>query len=501
MTAFFYAPAKNKCLLPINTDFCSLVLLKPMVFSSLVFLLVFFPLSLLGNYLFKSVQAKNIVLILFSLIFYSWGEPVWIFLLLGTTLIDFFMAKLIEKHEGSWRSGLFLGISVFFSVGALVFFKYSGFLCDLFNSMTGISIRSHKLDLPIGISFYTFQSVSYILDVYRGQVKAQTHYSKYLLYISLFHQLVAGPIVRYSDIEKELENRNPKWNDISHGVNRFAWGLFKKVFFANSAGVLVAGYLERDLSNLSVVEAVAGIVLFAIQLYYDFSGYSDMAIGMGRMLGFHYLENFNFPYVSKSIKEFWTRWHMSLGTFLRDYLFTPIAFNKRHWGQAGTVYALIVTFALSGLWHGASWNFILWGLYFAVLIIVEEWFLNRVFKFTGNWLAHCYLIIAIFISYPLFYFVDMEQLKQYYLILFSGKHPFISDAFIPEIQEHIYWLSAALLFLTPAGKNMGDFLKIRLQNSPGLIGLANTMATVAFLWVSISLLVAKSFNPFLYFRF
>lgn len=472
-----------------------------MVFASLVFLLIFFPLSLLGNYLFKNVSVKNSLLIAFSLIFYSWGEPVWVFLLLGTTLIDYTMARLIEKHEGQWKANLFLVVSISFSLGALVFFKYAGFLCDIFNSVTGLRYKSHNLDLPIGISFYTFQSISYILDVYRGQVKAQKKYSNYLLFISLFHQLVAGPIVRYSDIEKELENRKPKWDDISYGVNRFTWGLFKKVFFANTAGVLVAGYLDRDFTHLSVAEAAAGMVLFAVQLYYDFSGYSDMAIGMGRILGFHYLENFNFPYVSKSIKEFWTRWHMSLGTFLRDYLFTPIAFNKRHWGKIGTIYALIITFALSGLWHGASWNFILWGLYFAVLIILEEWFLNRVFKVTGKWLAHCYLIIAIFISYPLFYFVDFGLLKQYYLVLFSGKHPLSSDMFIPELQEHIYWLAAALFFLTPAGKNIGDYFKNKLRNRPGLISMANTFAAVMFLWVSISMLVAKSFNPFLYFRF
>jgi alginate O-acetyltransferase complex protein AlgI len=472
-----------------------------MVFASLVFLMLFFPLSLIGNYLFKNISVKNSILIVFSLIFYSWGEPVWVFLLLGTTLIDYLMARLIEKNEGSWKSGLFLGISVTFSLGALVFFKYSGFLCDIFNSITGIGVKSHNLDLPIGISFYTFQSISYILDVYRGQVKAQKKYSRYLLFISLFHQLVAGPIVRYSDIEKELENRSAKWDDISYGINRFTWGLFKKVFFANTAGALVAKYLDGNLSQLSIAEAVAGIVFFAIQLYYDFSGYSDMAIGMGRMLGFHYLENFNFPYISKSIKEFWTRWHMSLGTFLRDYLFTPIAFNKRHWGKMGTVYALLITFALSGLWHGASWNFILWGLYFAVLIILEEIILNRFFKITGNWLAHFYLIVAIFLSYPLFYFVDFAALKQYYLILFSGRQPLLKEGFFSEILEHIYWISAAILFLTPAGKFTGDFMKRKLVNYPAVIAVVNTIATVLFLWISISMLVSKSFNPFLYFRF
>ena len=472
-----------------------------MVFASLVFLLFFFPLSLLFNWLHGNINYKNIVLVLFSLIFYAWGEPVWVFLLLFTTLVDFTMARLIEKNENHWRAKMYLGISVFFSLGILVVFKYSGFLCGIFTDITGYSVKAPNLDLPIGISFYTFQSLSYILDVYRGQVSAQKKYLNYLLFISLFHQLVAGPIVRYSDIAQEIEKRSATWADISYGVNRFAWGLFKKVFFANTAGTLVAKYLEGDLGALSISEAIMGIFLFAIQLYYDFSGYSDMAIGMGRMLGFHYLENFNFPYIAKSIKEFWTRWHISLGSFLRDYLFTPIAFNKRHWGKWGVMYALLITFALSGLWHGASWNFIFWGLYFAVLIILEEWFLNRIFKFMGSWLSHVYLILAVFFSYPLFYFTDFQKLKQYFFILFSGSHPWQKTGFTSDLLEHIYWMIAAIIFLTPLGKNMGVYLIQKLSNKPAIIGLANTIASITFLLIAIALLVAKSFNPFLYFRF
>ena len=472
-----------------------------MVFASLVFLLIFFPLSLLFNFLSKSIQYKNVVLVLFSLLFYAWGEPVWVFLLIITTVIDYFMARLIERNEGRWKSKLYLGVSVLFSLGALVFFKYAGFLCEIVTGITGIAVRSPQLDLPIGISFYTFQSLSYILDVYRGEVPAQKKYLNYLLFVSLFHQLVAGPIVRYSDIAKEIEDRRATWADISYGVNRFAWGLFKKVFFANSAGVLVSKYLEGNLTTLSISEAVLGIFLFAIQLYYDFSGYSDMAIGMGRMLGFHYLENFNFPYISKSIKEFWTRWHISLGSFLRDYLFTPIAFNRRHWGKWGTIYALIVTFALSGLWHGASWNFVLWGLYFALFILLEEAFLNRVFRFTGPWLAHVYLVTAVFFSYPLFYFLDFNSLKQYYMVLFSGKHIWFKPSFWQDFMEQVFWLTAAVVFLTPLGKTLGQKLSAKLAQTPAVIALFNTAGTLLFLLVSLAMLVAKSFNPFLYFRF
>lgn len=472
-----------------------------MVFASLYFLLIFFPISLLVYLLCPNIGMKNFVLIFFSILFYSWGEPVWVFLLLFTTLIDFQMAKLIEKYIDNSKAKLFLWISIGLSLGSLIFFKYSGFLVENVSFFTGINIQCPKMDLPIGISFYTFQSISYMVDVYNGKVKAQRDYSKYLLFISLFHQLVAGPIVRYTDIEKEINSRSVSWKDISYGVDRFVWGLFKKVFFANTAAVLVDSCFERDLSSLTVAECIFGLVMFAIQLYYDFSGYSDMAIGMGRMIGFKYDENFNFPYASKSIKEFWSRWHISLGTFLRDYLFNPIAFKRKKWGKFALVYSLIITFFVSGLWHGASWNFVFWGLYFAFLIIIEEWFLTGFLKKLGAWAQHTYLILAVIFSYTFFYFVDFHKLVEFLTVLFHAKTPWYNEDIINVLLNRGVWLIVSVFFLFPWGNQILNYGIQKWNINRSVIGAFRFVVNLCLLCVAISLLVAKSYNPFLYFRF
>lgn len=472
-----------------------------MVFASLSFLLLFLPLSLLAYVLFKDSRIKNWILIVFSLIFYAWGEPVWVFLLIGTTIIDFFMAKLIEKNEDSQKSRIYLWLSIGISLGALIFFKYTGFILENFKMATGISIKYPKVEMPIGISFYTFQSISYILDVYNGKVKAQKKYANYLLFISLFHQLVAGPIVRYTDIEKQITSRNVSIADVSSGTNRFIWGLFKKVFFANAAAVIVAGYFEGKLIDLSVLECLFGLSIFAIQLYYDFSGYSDMAIGMGRMIGFTYNENFNFPYASKSIKEFWSRWHISLGTFLRDYLFIPISFKRKKWGKASLIYSLIITFFLSGLWHGASWNFVFWGLYFAFFIIIEEWFLVKWMKKLGDWIQHLYLLIVIIFSYSFFYFVDFHRLIEFFQVLFGSNTPLFNVTMVETVNRNGLWLIGAIFFLFPWGKNIGYYLIGKFKIVSTVVEFLGPFVNLAMLMISISYLVAKSYNPFLYFRF
>lgn len=472
-----------------------------MVFASLSFLLVFLPLSLLVYALFKDIRVKNWILIIFSLLFYAWGEPVWVLLLILTTIIDFSMAKLIEKYEDTLKSKIFLWISIGLSLGALIFFKYTGFILGNFKNVTGILIDYPKVDLPIGISFYTFQSISYIIDVYNGKVKAQKNYSNYLLFISLFHQLVAGPIVRYTDIEKQIGSRSVTIADVSSGTSRFIWGLFKKVFFANTAAVIVSGYLEGELNNLTVIECLFGLSMFAIQLYYDFSGYSDMAIGMGRMIGFTYNENFNFPYASKSVKEFWSRWHVSLGTFLRDYLFTPLSFKCKKWGKAGLIYSLFLTFFLSGLWHGASWNFIFWGLYFAIFIILEEWFLVKWMQKVGNLIQHVYLIIVIVFSYSLFYFVDFSRLIDFYRVLFGSNTPWYNLNMLEVINQNGLWIILSLFFLFPWGKNIGHYIQNKFKFASIAVQWLRPLANLLMLLVSISYLVVKSYNPFLYFRF
>lgn len=472
-----------------------------MVFASLTFLLVFFPISLLVYLICPNLALKNFVLIVSSIIFYSWGEPVWIFLLLLTTIMDFQMAKLIEKYIDHSKSKLYLYISIALSLGALIFFKYGIFIVENFNFVTGLNIQYPKLDMPIGISFYTFQSISYMVDVYNGKVKSERSYSKYLLFISLFHQLIAGPIVRYTDIAKEISSRSVTWSDISYGVDRFAKGLFKKVFFANTAALLVGSCLDRDLTTLTIVEGVLGLIMFAIQLYYDFSGYSDMAIGMGRMIGFTYCENFNYPYASKSIKEFWSRWHISLGTFLKDYLFNPIAFKRKKWGKFAIIYSLLITFFVSGLWHGASWNFVFWGLYFALLIILEEWFLNRILQKLGTWAQHLYLILAVVFSYTFFYFVDFSKMKTFLGVLFNGNTPFYNAEIITELLNHGIWLLFAVFFLFPWGDQIVKyFIKLFKINS-SFVFAVKSLINLSLICIAISLLVAKSYNPFLYFRF
>lgn len=300
-----------------------------MVFASLIFLFLFLPLNLLLYYSSKNVNWRNWVLIIFSLAFYSWGEPIWITLMIFSALIDYINALWIEKYRGTKWAKLGIVSTLFFNLGLLITFKYDVFIVENVNSILGTSFTSPGYGLPIGISFYTFQTISYVVDVYRGDVKAQKSFPKFLMFVSLFHQLVAGPIVRYEHIAHEIDNRKEKLSDINKGVTRFCIGLFKKVVIANIAAELVAKYMDADIGGLSTGAAWFGLLMFAIQIYFDFSGYSDMAIGLGWMFGFHYHENFKYPYTATSITDFWRRWHISLGTFFKDYLYIPLGGNRK----------------------------------------------------------------------------------------------------------------------------------------------------------------------------
>ena len=300
-----------------------------MVFSSLIFLYFFLPLNLILYFSIKNHSYRNAILIISSLIFYAWGEPVWIILLIVSASVDYFNGRVIENNRGTWKAKAALISSLVINLSFLATFKYSGFIIDNFNQLLGLNLPQVNFHLPIGISFYTFQTISYVIDVYRNEVKAQKSYFDFLLFVSLFHQLVAGPIVRYKDIASEIERRVITWSDFSQGINRFAIGLGKKAIIANTAGALSDSFLKGDLHQLSTLGAWYGIGLFAFQIYFDFSGYSDMAIGLGRMFGFHYLENFNYPYISRTATDFWRRWHISLGSFFRDYVYIPLGGNKK----------------------------------------------------------------------------------------------------------------------------------------------------------------------------
>ena len=472
-----------------------------MVFSNLFFIYLFLPLNLILYYAVPNKTWKNVVLLLFSLFFYSWGEPVWVFLLMLTAFLDYTWAKCIEYFNLTGqqrRKKIALIASLVFDLGMLGVFKYSGFVVENINLLTGLSLPVPQIALPIGISFYTFQTISYVLDVYRGQVAAQKRYYKYLMYLSSYHQLVAGPIVRYSDVAAEIENRTVSAQDFSEGITRFCLGLTKKVVVANVAGSLAGNYLDADLASLSVAGAWFGVLLYTLQIYYDFSAYSDMAIGLGRMFGFHYHQNFNYPYIAKSVTEFWRRWHISLSSFFRDYVYIPLGGKYRH-----QIFNICVVWFLTGLWHGASWNFILWGVFYGALLIVEKLGLLKVLEKIPSVFSHLYLLFLTLIGWTIFYTTDLGKLGGYFGVMFGLSGNALSDPQLSiTFMNNLFWLVAAVLFCMPITQLVKRWAQA--QRSEGVragISIVNAIMNVMLLFVCTAMLVGDSYNPFLYFRF
>lgn len=467
-----------------------------MVFASLIFLFLFLPLNLLLYYSSKNATWRNWVLIIFSLAFYSWGEPIWITLMIFSALIDYLNALWIEKFRGTKWAKLGIVSTLFFNLGLLITFKYDVFIVENVNSLLGTSFTSPGYGLPIGISFYTFQTISYVVDVYRGDVKAQKSFPKFLMFVSLFHQLVAGPIVRYAHIADEIDNRKEKLRDISKGVTRFCIGLFKKVVIANIAAELVAKYMDADIGGLSTGAAWFGLLMFAIQIYFDFSGYSDMAIGLGWMFGFHYHENFKYPYTATSITDFWRRWHISLGTFFKDYLYIPLGGNRKR------VYLnLFIVWFLTGMWHGASWNFIFWGLYFFVFIALEKAFLLKWLSKLPKFFSHIYALIIIIPGWVIFYFTDTAKLGAYVEKMFSfGSANAWNVELTNDITTNIFWLICAVLLCMPVYHKVHNTIENRLKK-PAFFQAASIGLNLIFLFLCVAQLVGKSYNPFIYFRF
>ena len=468
-----------------------------MVFANLIFIYIFLPLNLALYFCTKNKTFRNWVLIAFSMIFYAWGEPIWISLLLFSAVIDYCHGIIIEGHRGQWQAKAAVASSLILNLGLLGTFKYSGFIVENVNALLGTGFVVPSFALPIGISFYTFQTITYTVDVYRGNVKAQRSFSKFLMYVSSYHQLVAGPIVRYSDVAKEIEDRHTTAKDFSEGITKFCIGLAKKVMVANVAGQMVGRYLDGDLTKLSVAGAWFGVVMFSIQLYYDFSGYSDMAIGLGRIFGFHYPMNFNYPYISKSVTEFWRRWHMTLSSVFRDYVYIPLGGNRKH-----QFLNIAVVWFLTGLWHGASWNFILWGVYYGALLVIEKLFLLKVLKKIPAVFGHCYALLAAVIGWAIFYVTDMERLGYLLSVMFGRSGAALTDLQLTiTIQNNIFWLIAAAVFCIP----ITQLIKAKVQTLPEekqaiCHGCAAVM-NVAILFLCTALLVGQSYNPFLYFRF
>lgn len=469
-----------------------------MVFSNLFFIYVFLPLNILLYFLTKKIAYRNTVLIAFSLFFYAWGEPVWVFLLILTAFLDYRQGLIIEAHRGTFRAKLALAGSLAVDLGLLILFKYSGFLVENINAVLGIGLPVPQFSLPIGISFYTFQTLSYIIDVYRGQVGAQNSFWKYLMYLSSYHQLVAGPIVRYSDIAAEIENRSVTQKDISEGITRFCVGLAKKVMVANVAGKFVVQYMDAELSSLSVAGAWMGAFMFTLQIYYDFSGYSDMAIGLGRIFGFHYHMNFNYPYIAKSVTDFWRRWHMSLSSFFRDYVYIPLGGNRKH-----QILNILIVWFLTGLWHGASWNFVLWGVFYGLLLIAEKTFLLKALERVPGVVSHLYLLFVTLLGWTLFYTTDISRLGGYFKVMFGlGGAPLVDSQLSIGLANNLFWIIVAVVFCMPVTQGIKKHLEERagvLQQAAAQFG--SILMNMGLLFACTAMLVGQSYNPFLYFRF
>ena len=466
-----------------------------MLFSSIPFLYYFLTAVIL-LYAVMPKKLKNYVLLFSSLFFYGWGGPSYLILMITSIILGYIYGLLIEKTKGTKASKGFVILSIVTSIGFLGYFKYADFFIENFNAVFGSQVPLLHVVLPIGISFYTFQILSYTIDVYRGEVPAQRNLGHLATYISMFPQLIAGPIVRYSDIAPQLADRKHSFEDVAIGIRRFVIGLSKKILIANSFGEFCSIFQASD--DKSVVFFWLYAVAFSLQIYFDFSGYSDMAIGFGRMFGFRFLENFNYPYISKSITEFWRRWHMSLGSWFRDYVYIPLGGNrvsKPRW-----YFNILVVWMLTGFWHGATWNFIVWGLYFAAFLIIEKLFLlNKLEKFKV--LNHIYVLFFVIISFVIFNAADLPEAMQYIGAMFgAGDYPLISAECIYYAESYALTFAIAVFAATPIAKNVINKAKEN-ETRDNLINILEVIALVLLVLFTTAYLVDGSFNPFLYFRF
>ncbi len=465
-----------------------------MVFSDLIFIYLFLPVCLLCYNISGNIPFRNTILVLFSFLFYSFGEPVWVVLLLVSSLTDYCCGLFIEKHREEKKAVLGLITSLVINLSLLFVFKYSGFVIGEINSIAGTNFAVPA----IRISFYTFQTISYTADVYRKKAEAQHNFLDFLLFVSMFFQLVAGPVVRYTDISAQITERRVSADDISAGIYRFIAGLGKKVLIANVTGEITAATIESG-EPASVLAAWTGAVMFALQIYFDFSGYSDMAIGLGMIFGFRFPENFNYPYISRSASEFWRRWHISLGTFFRDYVYIPMGGNRRH-----QILNIAVVWFLTGLWHGASWNFILWGLYFGVLVGIEKLFLGKVLEKLPV-LSNIYLIAAVLFGWLLFYFEDMGKMAGCLSAMTGTGGVELTDSItVSMLKNNLYVIIAAVVLCCPIYRIISEKLIKAEDNSAAVCTLVTAVKILFFaavLAVSSIMLVKQSYNPFLYFRY
>lgn len=468
-----------------------------MVFSSILFLFYYLPFVLI-IYFISPRKYRNLVLFLSSLLFYSWGEPRYIWIMLFSTVVDYSCGKRVHFYKNKnhiSKAKLWLGLSIFTNLGLLAFFKYSDFLIANVNNLFNTTIPLLGLALPIGISFYTFQTMSYTIDVFRGETKVQNSIISFGTYVTLFPQLIAGPIVRYQTVADEIDNRVETFDLFGEGVKRFILGMGKKVLLANSIGQIWANISAGDISTLPTLTAWIGILAFAFQIYFDFSGYSDMAIGLGKMFGFNFLENFNYPYMSRSITEFWRRWHISLGTWFKEYLYIPLGGNRvSKWMNIRNI---LIVWMLTGIWHGASWNFALWGLYFGVILIIEKFILKEYLEKLPSFFRRIYTLSLIIISWVIFAFDSFSDGLDYIKVLFNSNGGGLYNGnSLYLLYTNIILFIILVLGSTNIPKRLWEKVNLKFK---GLI--IENIYLLFILILSIAYLVDQSYNPFLYFRF
>lgn len=466
-----------------------------MLFSSIVFLFTFLPIILILYYLVPRPM-KNVILLFGSLLFYAWGEPVYIFLMIFSILFNYICGLDIARNLGDQaaaKRSLIFTVAV--NICILGFFKYEGFVLDSLSAVLPVEIPYRAMALPIGISFYTFQILSYIIDVYRGHVKVQTNLLDFALYVTMFPQLIAGPIVQYADVDRQLHVRKESWGKFGEGSMFFIRGLAKKVLLANTIGMVYTEVAALAPGKVSVLSAWIGCIAYAFQIYFDFSGYSDMAIGLGKMFGFEFLKNFDYPYISQSITEFWRRWHISLGSWFREYVYIPLGGNRvpviKHLRN------LLIVWFLTGLWHGAAWNFVAWGLYYGFILILEKYFLGRVLDRLPAVIRHIYSLVLVLIGWVFFFSPTLGGAVDYIQLMFGVGANGLVDS------EGLYLLTTNLLLLILLV--IGSTPKVhrtyeRIMAGRGKV-LANCVVYAAMFLLCIAYLVTETYNPFLYFRF
>ena len=485
-----------------------------MLFSSVPFLYYFLPAVVLLYFLISwgvegllracgketlskkaGLFTKNLILLVFSLVFYAWGEPRYVFLMIGSILMFWACGLAIGKAKTRLWKRIWLSVSVVTSVALLGLFKYADFFVDNFNALTGLSVPLLRLALPVGISFYTFQAMSYTIDVYRGDTAVQKNPISFGTYVALFPQLIAGPIVRYVDVAREIDNRTHSWDEIALGIRRFIIGLAKKIIMADNFALLMR--LFRESNDQSVVFYWMYAIAFGLNIYFDFSGYSDMAIGLGRVFGFHFIENFNYPYMSKSVAEFWRRWHMSLGSWFRDYVYIPLGGNRVSKGR--WIFNTLVVWMLTGFWHGASWNFVLWGLLYAVALMIEKWvpFLKKM----PTVLRHIYTLLVVMFGFVIFNAVDLSQIGKDLAGLFGfAGLPLVSDATVYYLGSFAVLLVLGIVGSTSVVKNTANRLA-EGKKTASVMAVLEPIVLLILLLVCTGYLVDGAFSPFLYFRF